>query len=132
MTTNKRVLKYSFVPGQFAVCRLPVERPIPEWVFRGAFHSVTRTSDELSIVCPAENIPAGVEVDAPWTCFKLAGPFPLQAVGILASFIDPLADHGIAALTIATFETDYVFIREEFVGYAIEVLREAGYELTSD
>lgn len=104
---------------------------IPEWALRGVFQSVTRTSDELSIVCPAENIPAGVDLDAPWTCFKLAGPFSFSAVGIMASFINPLAERGIAVFPIATFETDYVFIKEEFSGAAIEILREAGHELIS-
>jgi hypothetical protein len=129
---NQRELKYSFVPGQFAVCRLPVQEPIPDWAFRGIFQSVTRTATELSIVCLAENIPVAVETEAIWACFKLAGPFPFSETGILASFIDPLADHGIAVFAIATFETDYVLVKEEFAPDAMEVLRAAGHQLIPD
>jgi hypothetical protein len=129
---SRRALQYSLVPGQFAVCRLPAQGPIPEWVFRGAFQSVTRTLSELSVVCARENIPAGVEKDAPWICFKLAGPFPFLETGILASFIGPLADHGIPVFATATFETDYILIKEEFAGAALEALREAGHKRISE
>jgi hypothetical protein len=131
-SVSRRVLKYSFVPGQFVICRLAAHDSIPEWALRGAFQSVTRTADELSIVCPAESAPADVKAEAPWTCFKLLGPFPFSEVGVLASFINPLADRGIAVFPIATFETDYILIKEEFVGAAIEILRSAGHELTSN
>ena len=117
------------MPGQFAICRLPAAVPVPDWALRGHFHSVTRTSDELSIVCLAENVPAGIKAEGPWICFKLAGPFPFSEVGVLASLINPLADRGIPILAIATFDTDYVLIKEEFLGASLEALRSAGHEL---
>ncbi|HLJ30229.1 MAG TPA: ACT domain-containing protein [Candidatus Angelobacter sp.] len=128
---NNRVLKYSLVPGQFAICRLSAHEAIPDWALRGVFQSVTRTSDELSIVCPAENVPVGMAADAPWICFKLAGPFPFMEVGVLASFVGPLAKHGLPVFAIATFDTDYILIKEEFQDRAIDTLRQAGHELIS-
>jgi hypothetical protein len=126
---NKRVLKYSLVAGRFAVCRLAAKVPTPEWARDGAFHCATRTADELSIVCSAESVPTGAQVNAPWTCFKIAGPIPFEEVGVLAAFVNPLAESGIPIFAISTFDTDYVLVKEEFTSRAQEVLREAGHEL---
>lgn len=122
-------MTYYLFPGPFAICRLPASAPVPDWALRGHFHSVTRTSDELSVVCLAENVPAGIKAEAPWICFKLAGPFPFSEVGVLARFINPLADRRIPILAIATFDTDYVLIKEEFARAAKDALRAAGHEL---
>lgn len=130
MNTHK--LKYSLEPGKFAVCRFAADAAIPEWALRGSLQCVTRTSEELSIVCSAENVPAGVEANAPWSCFKIAGPIPFEQVGVLASFIEPLAARGISIFAISTFDTDYVLVKEEFADRAIEAFRGAGHVLTSD
>ena len=122
-------LLYSLVPGQFSVCRLPPEAPIPQWALGGPFVSVTRTAEELSIVCPTANVPDGVQAVGPWVCFELKGPFPLTQTGVLASFIQPLAAAGVAVFCIATFDTDYVLVGEEFAGAAMEALHAAGHEM---
>jgi hypothetical protein len=76
-----------------------------------------------------ENVPQDVRAEAPWTCFKLDGPFAFQLTGILASFIGPLAEAGIPTFAISTYDTDYVFVREEFAAAALRTLRDAGHEL---
>jgi hypothetical protein len=86
----KPLLKFTFVPGHFAICKLPPAAPIPDWALTGVFSSVTRTGEELSIVCSADKIPREVHVESHWVCLKLAGPFAFTQTGILASFIDPL------------------------------------------
>lgn len=127
---RKRIeLKFSFVPGVFAVCKLPAAAPIPDWSLTGPFISVTRTADELSIVCPADNLPRDVNSESQWICFKLHGPFAFNQTGILASFIGPLAANGIPIFAISTFDTDYVLIKEEFAGSALQTLQQAGHQI---
>ncbi|MBZ5572623.1 MAG: ACT domain-containing protein [Acidobacteriia bacterium] len=126
--TSQR-LKFGRLAGKFAVCRLAADAPIPAWATSGVFTSVTRTADELSIVCPLENVPQEHKPEVPWICFKLEGPFDLLQGGILASFIDPLAKRGIPIFAIATYDTDYVLIREDFADVALGALRDAGHEL---
>src|SRR5689334_5728286 len=82
-------LKFEWIPGPFAICKLPAEDAIPQWALTGAFTSVTRTADELSIVCPAGNLPSTANSAHHWICLKLKGPFAFSQVGILAAFIDP-------------------------------------------
>jgi hypothetical protein len=51
--------------------------------------------------------------------------------GVLASFISPLSASGIPIFAIATFDTDYVLINEEFCTRACAVLQAAGHELVT-
>ena len=122
-------LRFRRIAGQFAVCQLSADAPVPQWATVGVFTSVTRTADELSIVCPLENVPQKHKPEVPWICFKLEGPFDLLQVGVLASFIDPLASSGIPIFAVATYDTDYVLIQEDFAVRALEALKEAGHGL---
>jgi hypothetical protein len=125
----KHPLKFRRLPGFYAIVRLASSAPVPSWAFMGDFTSVTRTADELSIVCPAENLPAGVPPSQRWTCLKLEGPFPFSQTGVLLSFIEPLSTNEIPIFAISTYDTDYVLIQEEFVGASLHILQEAGHEL---
>lgn len=127
---EKRIeLKFSFVPAVLAICKLPAASPIPDWALKGPFVSVTRTAEELSIVCPANNLPRDVNSESHWTCFKLQGPFAFSQTGILASFIGPLSANAIPIFAISTFDTDYVLIKEEFAGSALQILQQAGHQI---
>lgn len=124
-------LKFRRLPGTFAVCRLPADAPVPALPAVACFISITRTAEELSIVCPVENAPAHAKCELPWTCFKLQGPFPFAMTGVLASFLDPLAEHGVPIFAVATFDTDYILVKEEHAAKALETLQEAGHKLIS-
>ncbi len=104
---------------------------MPELTSPAHLISATRTADELSIVCPAGQAPASAKCEGPWTCFKLEGPFPFSLTGVLASFIDPLAEHGVPIFTISTFDTDYVLVKEEHALTARQTLQAAGHELVT-
>ena len=126
---NPRQLKFRQLPGQYAIVRLPRDPPVPTWAPRGDFTSITRTADELSIVCPADNLPPDVESPHRWICLKLEGPFPFSQTGVLLSFIEPLSKNEIPIFAISTYDTDYVLIPEEFAGRVLESLRDAGHLL---
>ncbi len=121
-------LKFRRLPSTFAVCRLPPDAPAPATTV--PFTSITRTADELSIVCPIDQAPQNAKCESPWTCFKLEGPFPFALTGVLASFLNPLAERGIPIFAIATFDTDYVLVKEEHAETAAETLIKAGHTLT--
>jgi len=122
-------LQFLQLPGRFAICRLPPESPIPELPADAYFRTSTRTADELSIVCELGQAPAHAKCEAPWTCFKLQGPFPFSQTGVLSSFIDPLAANRIPIFAISTFDTDYVLVKEEHAAAAKQALQSAGHEL---
>jgi len=122
-------LKFRWVRGSFAVCRLAPNAQLPEWSLTGPFTSVTRTTDELSIVCGVESVPKEHTPEVPWICLKLEGPFSFTQTGVLASFIEPLT--AIPIFVVSTYDTDYVLVREDFTGFTLSTLQEAGHELIS-
>ncbi len=122
-------LNFSVLPGRFAVSRLAAETPIPDWIHSGPFSCVSRTSDELSVVSLTASVPAEVQSEKDWICLKLLGPFPFQLTGILASFLDPLAEANIPIFAVSTFKTDYILVKEDDKERALETLLEAGHEL---
>ena len=127
--SSRHHLKFRRLPGSYAILRLAADAPVPAWATDGEFISITRTADELSIVCPAANLPPNVLSAHHWTCLKLEGPFPFSDTGILLSFIEPLSANGIPIFAISTYDTDYILIQQEFAVTALDALQAAGHRL---
>ncbi|KPL88418.1 ACT domain-containing protein [Ardenticatena maritima] len=123
------MLTLSLLPHVLGVCRLDAESAIPAWATQDAFFSITRTADELSIVCPAALIPAGVTAETGWRCLKVHGPLDFSLVGVLRSIAEPLAQAGISIFAISTYDTDYVLVQADALPRAIEALRRAGHRV---
>lgn len=119
--------RFLIVPGTWSVVRLEAGSPIPEWATSGRFCSVTRTEEELSIVCPQEAVPPQCRREDGWALLKVLGPFPFSATGILSSFAQPLATAGVSIVALSTFDTDYLLVKLECVERAAGVLRRAGH-----
>ena len=60
---------------------------------------------------------------------KVAGPFALSAVGVLAALATPLAKASISLFVISTFDTDYLLVSEKQLHAAIAALRDAGHRV---
>ena len=129
--------KFSVVAGTYAVCRLPADEAVPVWASApGGFTSVTRTADELSIVCEEARVPApqpeSFRGEGGFALLKIHGPFPFDAVGILAALVKPLADAGISTMAIATFDTDYLLVKRAQAARAVVALTQSGHTLVED
>jgi hypothetical protein len=118
----KREFHITPMPGEYAIVRLGPADPVPDWVECGVFCSITRTPEELSLLVEAAAVPSGLEMETGWQGLKLEGPFPFNAVGILAGILTPLAEAGISILAVSTFDTDYVFVKAEQMPDALRVL----------
>ena len=128
MPQNAVQLKFRQLPGPYAVLRLGSDAASPAWA-KGEFVSITRSSEELSIVCPEGAVPPDIDAVPAWICLKLEGPFPFSQTGVLLSFIEPLSKNRIPIFAISTYDTDYVLVQEQFAEAAMNLLREAGHEL---
>ena len=131
MASGQHKLGFRRLKGDYAIVRLAADAAVPEWATKGGFTSITRTAEELSVVCLGENLPADVHSPQRWICFKLEGSFPFSMTGVLLSFIEPLSANGVPIFAISTFDTDYVLVQEEFAGGALDILRRAGLDLLS-
>lgn len=113
------------------VCQLPPDAPIPGWAAGpAAFLSITRTSEELSITCPAALVPPSVKQVAGWRAFQVAGPLDFSLTGILAALTAPLAAAGLTVFAVATYNTDYLLVKADKVDADAQALRAAGHIIT--
>lgn len=126
---RRRRFRLSVLPETLAIARLDPGAPVPAWAVSEKFFSVTRTADELSIVCQAGEVPDGVKAQRSWRALKVLGPFELSEVGVMAALSSALAVGGVSVFAIATFDTDYLLVSGEQLGAAIEALRKAGHEV---
>lgn len=122
-----RPLKLTLLAEPLAVCRLSPADAVPPWASGQGFHSITRTAEELSIVCAANRVPPGIRHEPAWRAFQVEGPLPFTATGILAAIAAPLAAAEISIFAISTFDTDYVLVKEPDAGQAAAVLAAAGH-----
>jgi len=120
-------LSLSLLPHTYAVCQFHPDKHIPYWALLGDFVSLTRTHEELSIVCRQDNVPGEIEAERGWRCLQVQGAFDFSAAGIHVSLAIPLAEADISVLAIATYATDYLLIKEENVERALQVLEQAGH-----
>ena len=111
----------------FAVCKLDHNAQIPAWASAGTFFSITRTTAELSIVCPQSLIPDAIRCERGWRCLRVAGTMEFSMVGVVASLSRPLAEAGIGIFLISTFDTDYLLVKENDLEKAVVALRAVGH-----
>lgn len=115
------------LPYSLAVVYVAPGSTLPDWALRGPWYSITKTSDELSVVCEEQYVPDTVRSEKGWRCIKVQGPLDFGLTGILASLANPLAKAGISIFAVSTFETDYLLLKEERLQEAIAVLKDAGH-----
>jgi hypothetical protein len=119
----------STIQDRFAICQLGSQAPIPGWVYDCDFFSITRTHEELSIICPETNIPENITSIRGWCVFKIEGQFDFNEIGVLNSITTPLAKAQLSLLTISTFDTDYILIQESHYDQARLILKSAGHQI---
>jgi hypothetical protein len=122
-------MRLAVLQGEFGVARLAANEPIPDWAGQGSISSVTRTGEELSLVCDAEAIPLDVKAERGWTCLRVVGQLDFSLTGILASIAVPLATGKVSIFAISTYDTDYVLVRTQRLDTAVACLRAAGHEI---
>jgi len=117
----------SVLAGNFGVCRLDSGSEIPEWALESDFYSITKTSDELFIVCPESGVPENVVCERGWKVLKVEGPLDFGLTGILAGISAVLAEKKVSIFAVSTYDTDYILVRKKDLKTAVEALEEAGY-----
>ena len=124
---NRTNLTLSLLPDNYSICRLGPAADIPPWAQAGNFFSITRTEEELSLVCSQEVVPDGVLCEKGWRCIMVVGPLDFSLTGILASLTASLTEVGISVFAISTFDTDYLLVKADNLKRAVLKLQEAGH-----
>jgi uncharacterized protein len=113
----------------YAVCKLDKDASVPGWAYAGSFISITRTPDELSIICAQNYVPEKITCERGWRCLQVQGSFDFSTTGIIASFAPSLADAGISIIVVCTYNTDYLLVQEQNLDRAIQVLSRQEHQI---
>lgn len=122
-------LRLETVAGDYCVCRLPAGADPPPDPGSGAFFSVTRTAEETSVVCADADAPDGARIEGPFAALRVAGTLDFALTGILVSLTAPLAEAGVSAFALSTFDTDYLLVPRGSLGEARAALAAAGCQV---
>ncbi|SHK63118.1 ACT domain-containing protein [Desulforamulus aeronauticus] len=124
-------LTLTILPQLLGICRLAPGENIPTWLWESNFFSISKTVDELSIVCPVHLIPEGIQCNKDWQALKVGGPLDFSLIGILSELSTLLANEGISIFAISTFDTDYILVKTEQLNKAATSLIRQGHTVNS-
>lgn len=102
---------------------------LPDLLGSAALLSVTRTDQEISIVCEAGAAPQAAELDGPWRALYVCGPIPFGLTGVVASLVEPLAADDCPVFVISTFDGDVLLTPSDRHADATTALRRAGHTI---
>ncbi len=115
------------LPGTFAIFKLKPGAPLPTAVLQSAVYSITKTEDELSVLCEQSLVPQDTPCESDWKAFRVVGTLDFSLTGILAAIATPLAQNKISIFAISTFDTDYVLVKSHTWEQTVQTLRKAGF-----
>ena len=125
-------LKFSILEDFYSICKLKELPSIPAGMISDDFFSITRTTEEISVVVKSSGTNLKPEqVSHDWRILKITDPLDLSMTGILAMFTDVLKKEDIPVFVISTFNTDYILIKQDYLDRAVDELCRAGQILVS-
>lgn len=111
----------------FSVCKVEDYSLVnldSEFVFVG------KTDEENSLVCITSEVPINtIEREDGWRAFHIQGVLDFSLIGILSKICGILAEHKIGVFAVSTFNTDYILTKKERFSKALQILKNAGYEV---
>jgi uncharacterized protein len=112
---------------EFSICKV---KDISSFDFSRKFYFLSKTDEEISLVCTTEDIPDPViQKDEGWRAFRIRGILDFSLTGILAAISKLLADHRISIFAVSTYNTDYILTKVENFAKALWILAAAGYRI---
>ncbi len=120
-------LKLRLLEGEFTVHRFSPEAHLPAQIFNETFFSLSRTDEEISLVCRSEITLNAQKSEGGWSCLKVQGPLDFSLTGILAKISAALAQAEISIFALSTYNTDYILLKTARLPAARQALEKAGY-----
>lgn len=115
------------IPYNFTVCKLMSVGDLPSGI---DFCFTAKTDEEISLVCKTEDVPEKTLVrDDGWKGFRIEGVLDFSLIGILSKISAILAENKVGIFAVSTYNTDYIFVKEENFDKAINALKDNGYDV---
>jgi uncharacterized protein len=128
MTISHQLLLTLF-PKHYAIARFAPQEKISMDYQSSSFFSLTKTNEEISIVCEESVVPPEVRAERHRRLLRIESVIAFELTGVLCSLAVPLADANISIFAISSFDTDYLLIADHDIEPAILVLEHAGHKV---
>ena len=112
----------------FTIHKFSTNVSIPEEILKSNYYSVSKTENELSVVCSEIIEVQSLQNSKRWKCIKVKSPLDFNLTGILTGISDILSQGNISIFAISTFDTDYILVRTQDLSSTITTLRQASYK----
>ncbi|WP_394190530.1 ACT domain-containing protein [Pseudoalteromonas atlantica] len=116
----------------FSIHSLDVDSPIPSYLFKQNIFFISKTYDELSIVCPSSFNIDSLDAEHNWLALEVVGPLGFSLTGIMANISGVLASASISIFALSTYDTDYVLVKKQRIDDAIKTLKKDGYTVLEE
>ncbi len=126
---NPERFRFRVHEERLAIARLSPAAAVPEWA-RGGFVTVSRTLDELSIVCAQRHVPLEVQQERERVALGIEGVIPMTTVGLLARLCAALAAQAVPVFVISTYDTDWILVHAGKFAAAKSALEALGHEVS--
>lgn len=121
-------MQLEIIEQNFSVCKV---KDFSLADFNAEYFFIGKTDEENSLVCPTECVPSNTtHQEDGWRAFRIQGILDFSLIGILSKLSTLLAENGIGIFAVSTYNTDYILVKSECFVQAIDVLSNAGYEVT--
>ena len=121
-------MKLRLLDENFSIHRFNELNEVPDKIFQSSFFNITRTDDEVSVICPSSLNFDSKQCNKDWRCIKVMGPLDFNLTGILANLSQVLANAQISIFSLSTYDTDYILVKSVTIKKSIAALESAGYK----
>ena len=98
--------------------------------FNKEYFFYSKTDEEISIVCKNFDEPKDYNsISRNWKGFRIEGILDFSLIGIIKEISTILANNKIGIFVISTYNTDYVFVKEENFKKTVELLKANNYNV---
>ena len=101
--------------------------------FTREFIFLSKTDDEISLVCESDYVPPEVIISDPgWKALKILGILDLGLTGVISKIAGLLAEAGIGIFVVSTYKTDYLLLKAVNFDRGVQTLARNGYVIRMD
>ena len=119
--------KLLVLDGEYSVHRFDHFESIPGIISESMYFWISRTEEELSVVCESHLNLNSSKCEPDWRAIKVIGPLDFSLVGLMSDITSILSSEKISVFTLSTYDTDYILIKKSKLEQAKDALILAGY-----
>ncbi len=120
-------MKIKVLEQEFVICKI---ESFEEVSIHDEFCFISKTNDEISLVCTSRYIPNKVtNIQKGYRAFRFEEELNFNAIGTIAKVTSLLSLNEIQLLVISTFNTDYFLIKNTKLNKALDILSANNYSV---